>query len=128
LVNSRAQEKIDSAKAFEVNDSSKFATVFVYRIKDLAGGFTKNNLYKGDSLICQVKQNSKFIIRLYQEGEIEISEKRTGQKIVLNVEFGKEYYIKCGIIPHMPKALPYFEEVSPEVGKAGFVSVAGRKK
>jgi hypothetical protein len=128
LIDLKAQEKIDSAKAFEVNDSSKFATLFIYRVKDLAGGFTKNNLYKGDTFICQVKQNSKFTIKLYQEGETEIIEKRTGQKIVLNVEFGKEYYIKCSIIPHMPKALPYFEEVPPEPGKAGFESVEGRKK
>lgn len=112
------------------NDAdSSYATLYAYREKSLVGSLIGYNLSVGDSVVCRIKNNSKYIIKLYKQGPVEISaktEKKTSVK--LNVEFGKEYYLKCSIKTGIMEGRPQLELVYPEQGKLDFQNVEGRNK
>jgi hypothetical protein len=133
ILQAKAQQTIDSTATSSHNmltDSSgnQYATLYVYRPKDFVGSAISYNLHAGDSEICKVKNNSKYAIHLFKEGELELwakTEKRESVKI--DVKFGKKYYLKCGLKEGILEGRPVFELVIPEQGELDFANVKGRK-
>jgi len=110
-------------------DSKSYATLYVYRQKSFVGSMISYNLSVNDSTICRMKNNSKYIIRLYKEGETELTAKTEKKSSVrINVEFGKEYYLKCGVKTGIMAGRPQLELIDPEQGKLDFQNVEGRNK
>ena len=107
-------------------DSTKCAILFLYRKKGLSGSLISCDLYKDHSAICRIKNNSKFIIKLYKEGLTALRTKKT-DKVYINVEFGKEYYLRCSTVSDLPAARPKLELVSAEEGKIDFDNVKGKQ-
>jgi len=70
-ISSNAQEKIDSSnnQCDVVVDTSQYATLFVYRKRDFVGSAVSYNLHQSDSIICRIKNNSKYVVRIYKEGQ-----------------------------------------------------------
>jgi hypothetical protein len=113
-----------------LTDSSgnQFATLHVYRPRNFVGSAISYNLHAGDSEICKVKNNSKYTIHLFKEGELELwakTEKR--ESVNIDVKFGKEYYLKCGLKEGIIEGRPVLELVIPEQGELDFANVKGRK-
>jgi hypothetical protein len=132
LIISKAQDVNDSsntqpASPNPVHDSTKYATLYVYRERNMMGSMVGYDLHEDDSVICRVKNNSKFIIKLYKEGPTEIWAK-TEKKVAvhINVEFEKEYYIKCGVKPGWVQARAQLDLVYPGQGKLDFANIEGR--
>ena len=76
-------------------DTSKFATFYIYRPKMPNGGFPINfNIYLNDSIICRIKNNTKYTIKVYTEGAADFSLKNKKTKIKINIKFEQEYYLK----------------------------------
>jgi hypothetical protein len=134
LTRSDAQQIPDSSGTLSHDSVNKavsapYATLYVYRPRNFVGSLESYNLHEADSIICRVKNNSKYIIRLYQEGPAEIwakTEKKVSVKI--NVVFGKEYFLKCGLKGGIMTGRPEMELVYPEQGKLDFENVEGREK
>lgn len=120
----------DSTNNDQSGDNSKsYATLHVYRQKNFVGSMISYNLSVNDSTVCRVKNNSKYIIRLYKEGETELTAKTEKKSAVrINVEFGKEYYLKCGVKTGIMAGRPQLELIYPEQGKLDFQNVEGRNK
>jgi hypothetical protein len=132
LIISKAQDVGDSSNTHPaspnlIHDSTKYATLYVYRERNMMGSMFGYDLHEEDSVICRVKNNSKFIIKLYKEGPTEIWAK-TEKKVAvhINVQFGKEYYIKCGVKPGWVEGRPQLDVVYAEQGKLDFANIEGR--
>ena len=84
------------------------------------------NIHVADSVVCRTRVDSKYIIKLYKGGPVEIwakTEKKSSTTI--NVEFGKEYYLKCELKIGAFLARPDIRIVSNERGKREFDMTEG---
>lgn len=76
VMRSDAQQNTDSS-AILLHDSvnatvkAPYATLYVYRPRNFVGSMDSYNLHEADSVICRVKNNSKYIVRLYREGPLQ---------------------------------------------------------
>jgi hypothetical protein len=84
------------------SDTSKYAVLYVYRVKKLVGYGVTCDLWLNDVPLCTLSSNNGFAFKVFKEGEITVVGRyKTGpireQKI--NIEFGKKYYLKIHFIP-----------------------------
>jgi hypothetical protein len=123
---SLAQSK--DSNTTRIDDTKSFALLHVYRPNNFGGSGISYNLYAGDSMICKVKNNSKYIIKLLTPGPITIWAKSGARyEVQLNVTFGENYYLWCGVNGGFPHATPYFAIKDEGVGQKEFESVQGKK-
>lgn len=74
-----------------------FAILYVYRPSG-PGTMVGYDLHLDDSVICRVSNNTKQKIFIKKEGPISLWAKTEAKSDVpLNVEFGREYYLRCTI-------------------------------
>ena len=93
-----------------------YAIIYFYR----PGGFVQTNykVHLGDDVVYHSKNNTKASVKVEKAGTYEIwakTDKR--ESLTLNLEPGKEYFVKTTL--HFGVALwhPTLELIAPEVGK-----------
>ena len=127
-LSSYAQASIDSVIEGEVADSIKYATLYVYREKHWGGAHLSYDLYEDDSVICRVRNDSKYTIKLYKEGKILFwakTERKATKEI--DIQFGKEYYLKCDVSKFGVFVMsPVLQLIYEEYGKFEFKGVEGK--
>ncbi len=122
-----AQEKKDSTTAL-LTDTIPYATLYVYRQPHRGGAHLSYDLYMGDSVICRVRNDSKYIIRLYKEGKT-IFRAKTERKATkeIDVQYGKSYYLKCDVTQFGVFVMsPFLQLMYEEYGKFDFKGVEGK--
>ena len=128
-----AQERIDSVSvrpdsSASMTDSIPSATLYVYREKHRVGAHLSYDLYDGDSVICRVRNDSKYIIKLYKEGKT-LFWAKTERKAMkeIDIQFGKEYYLKCDVSKFGVFVMsPALQLMYEEYGKFEFKGVEGK--
>lgn len=99
------------------------AIFYVYR-PDGRGFLVNYDLYLGDSVICRVSSNYGAKIKIYKDGLNTLwasTEAKT--EIPINVEIGKEYFIRCGIKNGIMVGRPSIELVRKSIGEGEYHSV-----
>jgi hypothetical protein len=113
-------------------DSTKYATLYVYRPSNFVGSFIGYNLHITnlaikDSIIGRAKNNSKFIVKVYQEGKTQIFAQTESKRAVnIDVKFGRKYFLKCGIATGIFVGRPQLDLIYPEQGELDYDNVTGR--
>ena len=113
-------------------DTSKYALLYVYRPALLTGSLVGFNLHLtnsavNDSVIGRAKNNSKFVVKLYQEGKTQIYAQTESKRFVnIDVKFGKKYYLKCEIAMGLFVGRPKLDLTYPEQGDLDYENVVGR--
>ncbi|MFA6922995.1 MAG: hypothetical protein WC223_01965 [Bacteroidales bacterium] len=107
-----------------ITDSTwNYAKLFVFRYGGV-GAFIGYDLYIGDSLLCRVTNKSKKEIKIYKKGLNTIWAKtESKEELPINIEFGKEYYLKCSVVMGIMVGRPKLQLVEPGEGKAAFTSI-----
>jgi hypothetical protein len=110
------------------SSQSKYATLCVYRQKNLVGSLVSYELHVNDSAVCRIRNNTKYVIHLDKPGQVELWA-RTEQKtsVKMNVELGKTYYLKCGVKTGLIEGRPELEIIQPAQGELDYAGVQGRK-
>lgn len=98
-------------------DHPGYAVIYFYR----TGNFVKTpyNVHLGDEVVYRSKNNTKAVVKVDKPGTYEIWGKtESRESLTLDIEPGKDYYVKTFV--HMGVAIwrPSLELVSPERGKA----------
>jgi len=107
-------------------DSMKYALLYVYRPKNFVGfaisyELKVSNNGSAEMAVGRVKNNAKFVVKLYQEGPTEITARTESKRVVkLNVKFGAKYYLKCGITMGVMVGRPELNLVYPEQGELDY--------
>ena len=133
-VSSFAQAKADNndvkqlIKKDDSPDTSRYATLYLYRPKNAVGGLVGYNIYVNDSVICKLKNNMKVAVRLYKEGPVKIWPHTETKKVEVNIRFGEEYFIKFAMVSGLVGAHPELNLINAEQGKAEYTSMKGRKE
>jgi hypothetical protein len=133
FLQSSAQGKIDSATTrpdtlATITDSSNYATLYVYRQPHWGGAHLSYDLYMEDAVICRVRNDSKYIIRVYKEGNTMLwakTERKATKEII--IQFGKDYYLKCDVSKFGVFVMsPVLQLMYEEYGKFDFKGVDGK--
>jgi len=105
-----------------------YAIINVYRPSG-QGVLVSYDLYLGDSIISRVKSNFSESVKIYKDGLNSLwARTETKSEIPINVEFGKVYYVRCGIKTGALVGRPILELVDNKTGKTEFDSIQQKKK
>lgn len=118
-IDSLFAEKINKAKT----DTSKFATLYVYRPVKFLNSLMNYDLYLNGVSLCTISNNCRYMIKIKQEGTAKLTAKIRGQEaeIPLEVKFGQEYYLRCACTWGL-KSEPVLSLVEKKTGKMEFDS------
>ena len=112
------QEDVDSAM-LEAN----YALINVYRLS--GNGFLINyDLHLGDSVICRVKDYFCQSVKVYKDGYNTLwARTEAREEVPIKIEFGKTYYVRCGVGMGFFVGQPTIEIVDSYTGKAEFSAI-----
>ena len=98
-----------------------YAELNIYRFNNGMGAFIGYDLYLGDTLICRVKNNAKQTIKIKKFGQNTLWAKTEAKvEFPINIKKGKEYFIRCSVVPGIMVGRPHFEMTSKEEGRKEF--------
>ncbi|GHU69104.1 hypothetical protein FACS189413_07390 [Bacteroidia bacterium] len=105
-----------------------YALLHVYRQSGL-GMAVSYDVHLGDNVICRARNKWKETILIYQDG-LNTLWARTEAKseIPIDIQFGKEYYIRCSVETGFFMGRPKLEIVDNRTGKAEYNSISKKKK
>lgn len=104
------------------------ALLHIYRKSSMAGAAISYDLYLDDDKIFRVKNKSKTTIKITKEGLATLLAKtETTTKLPIEIQLGKEYYIRCGIKMGALVGRPKLEVVDSSIGKAEFEKIPLKK-
>jgi hypothetical protein len=104
-------------------DHPQYAILYAYRPTG-PGALVGYNLHLGDSVICRMKNYSRYEIRLYKEGPTKLWAKTEAKSsIPLNVKFGEEYYLKCTLQMGIVVGEPDIKLVEKGFAESGYESI-----
>jgi hypothetical protein len=108
-------------------DTSKYATLYIYRFKRFEEWLKGYNIHLEDSVICKIKNNSKISIKLYREGKVNLWVKsKQKDEVVLDIKFGEDYYLKLEIITGVLSYEPELSLIDKVQGKIDYSKVKDR--
>jgi hypothetical protein len=117
----------DSLHRAKFGDHPDYAILYAYRPSG-AGALIGFNLHLGDSVICRMKDYSRYEIRLYKEGPTTLWAKtETKASLPLTVKFGEEYYLKCALQMGAFVGEPTLGLIATGPGEAGYESIKKSK-
>lgn len=97
-----------------------YAVLYVYRYGGY-GSAVSYDLYLGDSVICRVSNNFKKEIHLKKDGMNSLwAQTESKKEIPINMKYGHQYYLRCGIETGVFVGRPTFELVDYQTGKAEY--------
>jgi hypothetical protein len=102
IVNNTLYKQIPDAavlKKQHFSDTSNYAVVYVYRPGKITNSLGNYLIYLDDNLICDAKNKTGFIFKIFKEGQFTLSSKlyKDESGVKLDVKFGKAYYVKSMI-------------------------------
>lgn len=112
---------------YAIADSTwEYAKLYVYRPGG-AGALIGYDLYLGDQLLCRVKNNSTHEIKLTREGKGTLwATTETKSEVPIDIEFGREYYLRCSIVMGIAVGRPKLQLVEKIQGKPEYDKIKNR--
>lgn len=106
----------------EIIPDADYAVLNVYRFGGM-GSAISYDLMLGDSVICRVRNNFKTTLYIKKDGRNTLSVKTESKnRVPINIQFGRTYYIRCGISVGAFVGRPTIDVIDNKTGKAEFES------
>jgi hypothetical protein len=127
--------KIDNPKDYQVTTTTlsnslldaDYALLHVYRTGG-TGVLVNYDLHLDDEVICRVNNNWSESIEIIEEGLYTLwARTESTTEIPINIKFGHEYYIRCGISMGFFVGHPVIEIVNNKTGKLEFQSITQKR-
>jgi hypothetical protein len=105
------------------------AVIHIYRPKSFVGAIVSYHIHMGDEPLFRVTNNSKATVRVTRNG-LQSLWSRTEAKveIPIEIEFGQEYYIRCGVSMGAFVGRPSLTHMDSRAGKTEFDAVRPKKR
>ncbi|MDO7844881.1 hypothetical protein Q5H92_00820 [Hymenobacter sp. M29] len=100
-----------------------YALLYVYRPTSLGATALTYDVRLNDSVVYQARFGSRSIIRLTKPGAVTLWTENGGKPLTLEVEPGKEYYLRCGLQGSTFKPRPWLSFVSTRQGRQEYDGV-----
>jgi hypothetical protein len=113
-----AYETHDEAEA-ELPDDC--ALLHIYRPKTMVGMAISYTLHLDDEALCRVRNNSRTTVEVTGEGWRTLwARTETREELPIDIELGKEYYIRCTVGIGVVAGRPRIEIVDKRTGRSEF--------
>ena len=111
----------DSITKTKFSDSSAVAILYVYRLHDLLGALISYDIRINDSIICRLKNNSRYEIKLYKEGKAVIGIKsKSKEAVTFDIKPGEVYFFKF-----IPNSRPKLNIIDKTRGRVEYEALKG---
>jgi hypothetical protein len=111
------EERADEQSA-DIDPDADYAILHIYRYGGY-GFLVGYNLVMGDSVICKVHNNFSTSVKVKKEGLQTIwAQTEARSHVQIDFEFGKEYYLRCGIATGSAVGIPMLEVVESRIAKS----------
>jgi hypothetical protein len=123
-------DNVDEIDAFsKTNDEAAdwdYALLHIYRFGG-TGALVNYDVYLGNEVICRAKNNWKTTIETRTFGRNSIwASTESKAELPINIEPGREYYIRCGIDMGIMVGRPSLQLVDNKAGKVEFNTVKSK--
>jgi hypothetical protein len=119
----------DELQSSEYALTGDCALLHIYRPSAMAGAIIKYDLKLGEETIFRVANKSKTTVRVTREGVNTLSARTEATtELPIDIQFGNEYYIRCGMRMGVAVGRPKIEIVDSRTGKAEFGKIPASKK
>lgn len=121
------QQRATAAAKSRLPDGTLYSLLHIY-CPDYSGGPTVGyDLRLNDSVVYRARNNSRVVVRLVKPGPVTIWSKTAGtETLFLQVEFGQEYFVRCGLEGNIVVHRPAFQFVDPVRGRREFEEIPDR--
>ncbi len=110
-------------KAPLIDSTWNYAKIFIYRPNGI-GPLVGYNLYLDDSVLFRAKNNSKQEIKITKQGtHILWAKTESKTELAIDIEFGRTYYLRCGLQMGVMVGRPQLQLIDAMVGKSEFDKV-----
>ena len=104
------------------------ALLHIYRSGSMMGAAIGYDLYLGNEMIFRVKNKSKTTIEVTREGRYILSAKtETRTEVPIDIQFGHEYYVRCGLKMGALVGRPDIEIVGSRTVKPEFDKIPAKR-
>ncbi len=105
-----------------------YALLHIYRFGG-AGALVGYDIHLGDEVICRAKNKWKTTIEIRKYGHNMIwATTESKIELPINIEMGREYYVRCGIKMGIAVGRPTLDLVDNTTGKFEFDSIVSKNK
>lgn len=126
-VTARLNAVEDSITKSKFPDNPNYALLYIYRPEVPDGYLREYNIHLNDSILCRVKNDSKYEIKLYKKGINAVwAETEARDSVLMNVKFGQEYFLKCTLKMGIIIGRPDMELIPKEQGRYEYEHVGKR--
>lgn len=88
----------DSIMSVVLPDTATYALLYIYR-PDM-GSSIPYNVLLDDSVICRIRNSSRYLIKVSKTGLAKISARTESRaEVSINMQPGKAYFVKCAVLP-----------------------------
>jgi hypothetical protein len=94
-----------------------YALLYAYRPDNLGAGDMTYDVRLNDSVIYRARFGSRAVIRLTKPGAVTLWAEKGNKPLTLEVEPGKEYFLRCGLQVSLFKVSPWLSIVSTRLGR-----------
>jgi hypothetical protein len=97
------------------------ALLHIYRPGSMMGAAIGYDLYMNEWVMCHIKNKVKTTIKVTTPGSYTLWAKTEArEEIPVNIELGREYYVRCSVSMGAFVGRPQLELVDPQFGKYEF--------
>ena len=105
-----------------------YALVHLYRPSRMAGFAIGYDVRLNDSVAYRARNGSRLDLRRSRPGTVTLSAKtETREELTLNLEAGREYYVRCTIGAGALVGRPHLTQVSPAQGSKETAGITAAK-
>jgi hypothetical protein len=106
-------------------DTSQYAIVYMYRPYRLVVSENEYYVYFGEDFMFWATNKAKRAFKILKEGPVKIHAKsgEVESSVIVDIKFGKKYYIECRIDNKIPYAAPDIRLEEQVDGQIGFDSL-----
>jgi hypothetical protein len=105
-------------------DTSSYAILYLYRQGKFMAMLNEYYVYCDNSVMFWAKNKARQAFKIFRQGPLTLYS-RSGKeesKVIIDVEFGKRYYVQCIIHHKVTHATPELKLVDKEKGQVDFES------
>ena len=108
--------------------SDDCALLHIYRVGRMAGAAIGYDIYLDGEKVFRATNKSKTTIRIMTDGAHRLSAKTESEaELPLDIQFGREYYVRCGMKMGVMVGRPDLEKVDNSTGKTEFDNIPLKK-
>lgn len=100
-----------------------YALLYVYRPSAFGAEAVSYDLHLNDSVVYRARYDTRTVIRLSKPGPVILWTKATSPRLTLEVEPGKEYFVRCGVATGGFSPQPVIGFVSTRQGRLEYEQV-----